>query len=156
MADDLPHETFDATDVAAEDNVKRDQARIAREDADVLRGIMLSKPGRAWLLRRLDECHINNSPFAAGQPDVTAFHLGEEAVGKRLLLSAMSASVDLYMKAIKENQEEAQRQNVVRRTERKNREEREGPVDISALVQPLPPPAGYPGGPPLPKKHKDI
>jgi hypothetical protein len=154
MPDDFAPETYDATDVAAEDNVKRDQARIAREDADVLRGIMFNKPGRAWLLRLLDSCHINNSPFAAGQPDVTAFHLGEEAVGKRLLTAAMAASVDLYMKAIKEFQEEEARINSVRRKEREKREEREGPIDVSALVAPLPPPAGYPGGPPLPKKDK--
>jgi hypothetical protein len=154
VADDL-NETFDATDPAAEDNTRRDQARIAREDADVLRGIMHDKKGRAWLLRRLDECHINNSPFAAGQADVTAYHLGEEAVGKRLLTSAMAASVDLYMKAIKENQEEEARQANVRRTERKNREEREGPANVTDLFAPLPPPAGFPGGPPLPKKKKD-
>ena len=78
----------------------------------------------------------------------------EEAVGKRLLTAAMSASVDLYMKAIKEFQEEEARQANVRRKERQNREEREGPVDVSALVAPLPPPAGYPGGPPYPKKDK--
>lgn len=155
MADDLPHETFDATDRAAEDNARRDQARFAREDADVLRGIMFSKPGRAWLLRRLDECHINNSPFAPGQPDVTAYHLGEEAVGKRLLTSAMAASVDLYMKAIQEQQAEDRRIADVRRTERKNREKaEEAAINPADLVANLPPPAGYPGGPPLPKKPK--
>ena len=154
MSDDLPQEQFDATDPAAEDNAKRDAARIAREDADVLRQIMHTKQGRAWLLRRLDECHINNSPFVAGQPDLTAYGLGEEAAGRRLLTSAMNASVDLYMKAIKESQAEEQRLAEVRRRERKNREEREGPVDIAAMVAPLPPPAGYPGGPPLPKKDK--
>jgi hypothetical protein len=154
MSDD-PLESFDATDTAAEDNARRDQARFAREDHDVLRNIMHTKQGRAWLLRRLDECHINNSPFAPGEPDVTAFHLGEEAVGKRLLLSAMTASVDLYMKAITEGQAEAQRVNEVRRREAKNRRESEGPIDVTELVAPLPPPAGYPGGPPLPTKQKD-
>lgn len=154
MADDI-QETFDATDRAAEDNAKRDQARRDRNDLDVLRLIMHDKKGRDWLFRFLDACHINNSPFAAGEPDVTAFHLGEEHIGKQLLRTAMTASVDLYMKMIKEQQEEEQRLNEVRRTERKNREAREdGPVDINALVAPLPPPAGFPGGPPLPKKGK--
>jgi hypothetical protein len=154
MVDDLPHETFDATDPAAEANAKRDAARRERADLDVMRGVMRDKKGRDWLYRFLDSCHINNTPFAPGQPDVTAFHLGEENVGKRVLLLAMTASTDLYMKMITEQQEEEKRLSEVRRTERKNREEREGPVDVSMLVAPLPPPAGYPGGPPLPKKEK--
>lgn len=154
MADDLPHETFDATDPAAEANAKRDAARRERADLDVLRKLMNDKKGRDFLYRFLDACHINNTPFAPGQPDVTAFHLGEENVGKRFLSLAMTASTDLYMKMIQEQQEEERRLADVRRTERKNRDEREGPVDINALVQPLPPPAGYPGGPPLPKKKK--
>lgn len=153
MPDDT-QETFDAADPAAESNAKRDQARIEREDADVLRTIMHTKQGRAWLLRQLDACHINNSPFAAGQPDVTAFHLGEEAVGKRLLIAVMAASVDLYMKAIKESQEEERRLTEVRRKEREKREERDAPTDVRELAFPLPPPQGFPGGPPMPKKGK--
>ena len=152
MADDIPQETFDASDAIAESNAKRDQARRDRADLDVMRLILRDKKGRDWLYRFLDSCHINNSPFMAGQPDVTAFHLGEENVGKRVLMLAMTASTDLYMKMIQEQQEEERRTAEVRRSERKNREEREGPVDVSALVAPLPPPAGYPGGPPLPKK----
>lgn len=152
MADDLPHETFDATDPAAEANARRDAARRERADLDVLRKLMSDKKGRDFLYRFLDSCHINNTPFAPGQPDVTAFHLGEENVGRRVLLLAMGASTDLYMKMITEQQEEEVRLADVRRKERQNREERDGPVDINALVAPLPPPAGYPGGPPLPKK----
>lgn len=152
MADDLPHETFDATDVAAEANAKRDAARRERNDLDVLRKVLNDKKGRDFLYRFLDSCHINNTPFAPGQPDVTAFHLGEENVGRRVLLLAMTASTDLYMKMITEQQEEEARLKEVRRTERKNREERDGPINVTDLVAPLPPPAGYPGGPPLPKK----
>ena len=152
MTDDTL-ESFDASDTAAEANARRDEARRNRNDLDVLRTIMHTRQGRDWLHRFLDSCHINNTPFAAGQPDLTAFHLGEENVGRKLLLTAMSASVDLYMKMIKEAQEEEIRVNEVRRKERINREERDGPIDIEKLVAPLPPPAGYPGGPPRPKKE---
>lgn len=154
MSDDLPEAPFDASDPAAEANAKRDQARRERNDLDVLRGLMHSKNGRDFLYRFLDACHINNTPFAPGAPDVTAFHLGEENVGRKLLMVAMAASVDLYMKMIKEQQEEETRLAEVRRKEQRNREERDAPIDINALVAPLPPPAGYPGGPPLPKKDK--
>jgi len=151
MSDD-PLETFDATDPAADANARREVARRDRADLDVMRLILQAKQGRDWLYRFLDSCHINNTPFSPGQPDVTAYHLGEEAVGKRVLLLAMTASTDLYMKMIKEQQEEELRLAEVRRKERINREEREGPVDVQKMVVDLPPPAGYPGGPPLPKK----
>jgi hypothetical protein len=149
---DEPLETFDATDPAADANARREVARRDRADLDVMRGILSTTRGRDWLYRFLDSCHINNTPFSPGQPDVTAYHLGEEAVGKRILLQAMAASTDLYMKMIKEQQEEEQRLAEVRRKERINREEREGPVDVHKMMVDLPPPAGYPGGPPLPKK----
>ncbi len=151
MSDDAP-ETFDATDPAAEANARREVARRERNDRNVMVSIMTTVAGRDWLYRFLDACHINNSAFVPGQADVTAFHLGEENIGKQVLLQAMSASTDLYMKMIKEQQEEERRLNEVRKKERVNREEKEGPIDVAALVADLPPPAGYPGGPPLPKK----
>ena len=107
MPDDLPHEIIvDATRPCRQANAKRDAARRDRADLDVMRKLMADKKGRDWLYRFLDACHINNTPFAPGQPDVTAFHLGEESVGKRVLLLAMTASTDLYMKMIREQQEE--------------------------------------------------
>ena len=152
MADEQVTETYDAANPAAEDNARRDAARHAREDADTLRLLMQRKQGRAWLYRKLEACHIYASTFAPGQADVTAFQLGEENVGKRIMLEAIDASPDLYMKMLKEQQDEARRLDDIRRTERKNREQAEGPVDVAGLVADLPPPAGYPGGPSLPVK----
>lgn len=147
-------ETFDATDVAAEDNAKRDAKRRERQDADVLRNVMRTKEGRAWLYRQLDLCHIYTATFAPGQADVTAFQLGEENIGKRLMMAAIDASPDLYMAMIKDQRDEEKRLNEVRRTERKNREEAEQGASAEKQVAPLPPPAGYPGGPALKKTRK--
>ena len=152
MADEQVSETFDASNPAAEDNARRDAARLLRQDADVLRSIMHSKEGRSWLYRKLASCHIFENPFYPGQSDVTFHALGEQNVGKKLMAETMAASADLYMKMIKEQQDEEKRLNDVRRTERKNREKDEQPISAADLVAPLPPPAGYPGGPPLPKK----
>lgn len=152
MADDLPTETFDASDQAAIDNASREDSRKAREDADVLRGLMHTKPGRAWLYRFLERCNIYGSTFAAGQADVTAFKLGQENIGKQLMLKAMDASTDLYVKMISEQKDEEKRLDAVRRTERKNREAADPQAPMTPdLVPNLPPPAGYPGGPPLKK-----
>lgn len=156
MADDIPRETFDAADPAATDNANREERRKAREDADVLRTIMHSKQGRAWLYRLLEGCHIYSSTFMPGQSDVTFFALGEENAGKKLMNAAIDASADLYMQMIKDQREESRRLDEVRRTERKNREANDphGSSLGDGLVPHLPPPAGYPGGPPLPTKTK--
>ena len=141
MADDT-RETFDASDQAATDNASRDAAAKARAEADQLRKIMHDKQGRAWLYRFLERCNIYGESFTPGQPDVTAFKLGNENIGRQLMLSAMDASTDLYVKMVNEQREEERRLDEVRRKERKNREEREGPVDVKSMLNDLPPPSG--------------
>jgi len=153
MAEELPAEPFDATDPAASANASREVARKKREDADELRKLMLTKPGRAFLYRRLERCHIYGATFAGEETHISAFRQGEENIGKQLMLEAMDASPDLYVKMIKEQREEEARLDEVRRTEARNREETEKPPDMNLMVD-LPPPAGYPGGPPLPKREK--
>lgn len=150
MADEP--QPFDATDPAAIANAERDSTRHVRQDADAIRWLLKAKNGRAFFYRRLQLCHIYSSTFAPGQPDVTAFQLGEENVGKKLMMEAMDASPDLYMLMIKEQREESKRLDEVRRTEQKNREQAERGTKVEELMPDLPPPAGWPGGPPLPKK----
>jgi hypothetical protein len=145
MVDD-PIPAFDATDVASEDNTRRDLKRAERDDLDVLRQIMHTKKGRAFILRQLDRCQINSPrKFVPGQPDATAHNLGLEAYGLMLLKDVMAASVDLYMTAIAEEQAEADRKNDVRRAEVKAKEEREKPPSAEDQLSALPPPKGYPG-----------
>lgn len=154
MSDELPAETYAADDVAAEANAKRDVARIAREDADVIRKLMHDKQGRAWMYRFLAKCNIFGDSFVPGQSDVTAFRLGQENIGRQLWLAVQDASIDLYMTMIREQQAEEQRVAEVRRKERKNRDEAENPQGLVEGMIDLPPPAGYHGGPPLPKGSK--
>ena len=162
MPDDLALESFDATDPAAIANADRESKRKAREDADILRFLMQTKKGRAFLYRRLEMCHIYGAgltagiTFAPGQPDMTAFQLGQENIGKRLMMEAMDASPDLYVQMMREQREEEARLDEVRRREERNREVQNRPMSEGELklVYDLPPPAGYPGGPALPKKDK--
>jgi len=154
MADEQEAVPFDAADPAAEDNARRDEVRRDREDADVYRVIMHTKNGRAWLYRRLERGHIYGSTFAPGQPDLTAFQLGEENYAKRIMLEAQAASVDLYMTMIKEAQAEERRAAETRRKEQRSRERDEAPPDPEEMVGHLPPPAGFPGHKPPAKPKK--
>lgn len=161
MADETPVETFDATDPAAEDNARREAARRDRESADVIRHLLHRKEARAWFYRLLTDCHIygagrsgpvEGTSFVPGSSDVTFYQLGEENIGKRLMMEAMNASPDLYLLMIKEQRDEGKRLDEVRRKERVNREREDAPVNPQDFTPDLPPPAGFPGGPKLTKK----
>lgn len=150
MADE-PLPAADASDPVAENNARRDIERAARDDADVIRQIMHTKKGRAFILRQLDRCQINSPfKFVPGSPDATAHNLGLEAYGLMLLKDVMGASVDLYMTAVAEAQAEEGRKNTVRRQEAKDRAEGDKPPTAEDQVAHLPPPQGYPGHKPPP------
>lgn len=150
VADDIV-EPFDASDIGAVDNAARDAARIRREDADVIRTVMHTKQGRAFLLRQLDRCHVNSpAKFVPGNAEATAHNLGRESYGLELLAEVMAASIDLYMTGVKEQMEEARRLQEVRRAERKRREEADRAPTAEDQVAGLPPPQGYPGHVPPP------
>lgn len=143
MTDDV---AVDASDEAATNNAHRDLQRAYRDDLDVLRTIMRTKKGRAFILRQLDRCQINSPhKFVPGSPEATAHNLGLEAYGLMLLKDVMAASVDAYMTAIAEAQAEALRKNEARRSEAKRREEAERPASAEEMVMGLPPPKGFPG-----------
>jgi hypothetical protein len=144
MAED-PLDAYDASDPQAIANAQKDQLRKEREDRDVVRRILMTKQGRAWLCRILDRCHINNSPFVAGQADVTAFHLGTESIGRLIMVMAMEASTDLYMTMIKEQQEEGRAQADQRKRERETRESAANALEQVPYLPPPPSPVPSPG-----------
>lgn len=136
-----PDELPDASDVVTTNNRSRDQARYARSDADVLRKLMHDAPGRAWLYRILEACHIYESPFVPGQADSTAFKLGEQNVGRRLLAQVTAASGDLYMTMLKEARAEEARiakENVERNRARLKEEEEVASAGGAVNVDPPP------------------
>ena len=145
--------TFDATDPAAENNARRDQERIAREDAETIRRLLSHRNGRAWFHRQLSVCNIFGTSYIPGGEDgrrATDFALGQENVGKQWMYAAIEAAPDLYMKMISEQKEEDGRIAEVRKKEERTRQGEED-IELSTQGFHLPPPAGYPGGPPLPK-----
>lgn len=135
--------SFDAGDPVAENNANRDEARRQREDAETVRRLMSHRNGRAWLFRLLERCHIYTSPFSPGQPDTTAFALGEQNIGLRLL-EAAQAFPDLYMTMLAEARREDERVAGLRMDEERKRQ---GEENIAVQMQgfDLPPPDGRPG-----------
>ena len=94
--------TYNASD---EKQVKKARKKAEVDKAlseDVVRNIMQSATGRAWIYKKLEGCHIYGNPFIPGQSDTTAFNLGEANQGKILLAEVQSAAPDLYLTMIQE------------------------------------------------------
>lgn len=83
--------------------VKRTRAQRTSDDT-VLHNVMNDPAGRAWMYRRLLDCHIYGSTFVAGEPDTTAYRIGEENIGKRFLAELQRAAPELYLTMLAEQQ----------------------------------------------------
>ena len=143
---------YDATDETLENNVRSEAARVKREDADVLRKIMQTKTGRAWLYRQLDRCNIYSFSFSGEETHLTAYKLGAENYGKQLMLETIDASGDLYLTMIREQREEESRQaKEVKKRAEKAAGVNQPPLTPQDQSPDLPPPPGWPGHKPPPQ-----
>lgn len=145
MADPSPG-VHDATDEVHENNLRSEAAARRRDDADVLRKLMHDPKGRSWLYRQLERCHIYGETFAGEQTHNTAYRLGEENVGKQLMLEVIDASGDLYIKMLREQKDEEGRQaKELKRRNDKREGKNEPPLTPDAQWPDLTPPEGWPG-----------
>lgn len=69
---------------------------------DVVRGIMATPAGRKWIYGILERCHIYGNPFSPGQPDSTAFNLGEANIGRIFLADVQAAASEDYLVMLRE------------------------------------------------------
>lgn len=155
MIDDGLHADYDATDPVAENNARRDEARRQREDAETVKRLLSHKNGRAWFYRQLTKCHIYDTPFAPGDPTTTFFQMGQENIGKQLMMQAINVCPDFYLTMLAEANKEEERIAAMRADEDKKRQDEE---DAAVRTQGfnLPPPPGWPGHvPPAPETKKD-
>jgi hypothetical protein len=59
--------------------------------------IMGDSAGRKWMYDLLVRCHIWQTPFAAGQSDVTAFRIGEQNIGLQIFADVIAAAPQEYV-----------------------------------------------------------
>lgn len=94
-------ELFDASDP---DIVAAAEARARRAEkagALVVRQILSSKPGRAWLYRLLETCHVFQASYDA-EPHRMYFREGERNIGRQLLTQIEQADFAQMMAMIQE------------------------------------------------------
>jgi hypothetical protein len=99
-------DTSDPQDVARRAKAAR-QTDIQKRH--FLRELMQKSAGRDWMFDLLSSVHIYHTPFARGAPDATAFALGEQNVGLRLMADLHSACPDLYLRMLGEQDERRNR-----------------------------------------------
>lgn len=139
MADDT------SDDALAEENARRDAGRRRKDDLDVLRKLMRTPQGRDWMYRHLDACHIYENPALFDNVPGTFFRLGEQNVGKQLLIQLEAASLDLYMTMKREHEEKvADETRIVREATKRELAETDEPAITDDQQPHLPRPDGWP------------
>lgn len=150
MTDGSPGDSYDASDPVAENNAHRDEKRKQREDLETVKRLLSHKSGRAWFHRLLSRCHIYDTPFQPGQPETTFFQMGQENIGKQMMMEAINACPDLYLLMLAEARKEEERLSGIRMDEEKKRQG-EDEAAIRTQGFDLPPPARWSGHVPPPK-----
>lgn len=97
---------------------QRQQAlmRQQRQDADVIRKLMLSPAGRAWMWRKLEATRAFMPNYVPGNESPSAlndlvYYEGQRRFGLDLLAEVMLASTDLYLTMFREAQAAKQAEN---------------------------------------------
>lgn len=82
-------EHYNAADPKQVNTARKKEARKERERLEVVEALMQNKKTRVWLYNILEKCHMFGNPIIPGDTHSTYFNLGEQNVGKLLLLDAM-------------------------------------------------------------------
>lgn len=75
-----------------------------KQDLGVVRDIMRTTAGRAWMFRKLAACHVYQTTFSANALN-SAFMEGERNVGLMLNSEVLLASTDDFILMLRENNE---------------------------------------------------
>lgn len=132
---------------AVAERKEREQARHQAEDDETLRRLMGHRNGRAWAHRFIaGTCHVFRTAFMGEEPDrASFFRLGEEHVGKQLMVRLMEVAPDLWTLMLAEAKQEEDRVAAIPAQEERKQEAEE---DIGVRMQgfDLPRPGGVPPG----------
>jgi len=95
----------DASDPKSIRAAKRAAALIERADAEVLRNLLSTPPGRAWMWRKLAALNVHHSGFDP-DPNIHAFNAGQRNAGLLLQAEILSSCPDLYLLMLQERNAE--------------------------------------------------
>jgi hypothetical protein len=83
---------------------RRELAALREQQKDDFLARVLDDPtGRSWVWDHLVACHVFANTFVPGQPDATAFLIGERNIGLALLAQIMRVAPEQYVLMAQEN-----------------------------------------------------
>lgn len=94
--------SYNANDEKQVAKAKKDAELSGALRLDVIKNVMQTPAGRAWIYDWLSRCHVYSTPFILGASDGTAFACGEQNIGQQLIADVQSAAPDLYLTMIQE------------------------------------------------------
>lgn len=97
--------TYDASDPRQVAAARKDAFALSKRLNNFLRNCMADSAGRDFFYDLLADCHVFQSPFIRGAPDATAFSLGEQNVGLRIMSQLIQADPSLYLQMLGEQNE---------------------------------------------------
>lgn len=101
-----PEIPYDASDPKRVNDTRKKASRLRQKRLDFVRQMMDSQEGRLWCYGLLESCVIFGNPLQPGQSDVTFFNIGQQNVGKRILVDITEAAPEMYMKMMAEGMTE--------------------------------------------------
>ena len=88
-AERLAEIPFNASDPEQVNAARKKAARLERSRLRLVEELMKVKEGRMYVWDFLESCHINGNPVVPGDTQATYFNLGQQNVGKLVLMDAM-------------------------------------------------------------------
>lgn len=93
---------YDASDASSVNDKRTKAGRAEREKLEVLQAMMEQPQIRKYFWQWLESLHIFGNPFIQGDSHATAFNLGKQDAGKRLLMDIMNFP-ELYVLMVNES-----------------------------------------------------
>lgn len=93
---------YDPQEIQDAEDAKKEREREYEARLHCVREIVKTGVGRAYLWRLLEDCHVFQSTFVSGEPELTAFQEGERARGLRILSDIQSAAPEKWLQMIEE------------------------------------------------------
>lgn len=95
-------ELFNAEDPKAQREKKKRRLYREGQNRDVIKDLLATTQGRAWMSELLVFCDVMGNPFVQGSGDGTAFNLGMQNVGKMLLDQIFESAPEKYALMLRE------------------------------------------------------
>lgn len=99
----IAEEPYDTSSKEQVNKARKKAARTRKDRLEFVKASMSLEEGRSWFYDIMNRCAVFTNPFEGEDTHRTAFRLGEQNIGKQILVDVLDAAPDQYMRMIEEN-----------------------------------------------------